>query len=805
MQAAHTQPRYETDIQQFFQWYGDNSEPGICGYTREPNCTFVPFPKLQVLFLDHERTTRLLHCIFGSDRRSPIEPKDINGGYERIFAILLLIGRGPYIEQFIQSGVGDLRLPFDALPNDLPVLAGDPDFFSAFFRCQWQFCAHVFEQSYNRSKLRNEAVLPVTSMRGIRSGPNVDVMMIVIHPAYNRLRSDAAEPTQNDIYVLKRYSTIEAERYFESELDAFRTINLGGSGENNLIGFYGTFEQHGMYNVLLEFADHGTLLDYFQTAPPVRPEDIQTFWRNLLGLIKTLDAIHKSRSGDTRGPRVLQGWHGYINPVNILVMNGGRGSKYDVLFKLDLGIEHFIDTIAPQPIGRASRAYEAPEFFREDVKDFPEDPQPEADIWSLACILSDSVTWVVRGLDGLEEYRMRRKAELERLGASADEYSFHDGGTRLQCVDEWHTELFDYKRPTDLFTEPMTQMLRDMLGEPDERPTAKQLLAKSRRILPGAGAGSMSQLGGRPMRSRTTASGTGSTTSSHTQRDPHGPVTPPESVFSVNSSRGLPIRRSVAPSQYRDQSPRLMLSRPQQTFYDLAEDEQKDTPIASPLSYTRSASSRKMSASTAPTSPASPRSGNRHTLDSLASRDILSGMQNVRMNSLGSALEPKRQYSSRSGVTSTSEGDRRDQPSPLEAVDGSPRPSSSLLRVESNTLPLGDQVSVSLASEGPIRRPSESRTPEYSPPNLENAEVVANSLVSPGRTVPNPKAAPFLPVARLHAWRQDMREKSSSITIDTRERIHLLPADKRDHVFLVSPLFLASCLENTLFHRSDSF
>jgi hypothetical protein len=55
-----------------------------------------------------------------------------------------------------------------------------------------------------------------------------------------------------------------------------------------------------------------------------------------------------------------------------------------------------------------------------------------------------------------------------------------------------------------------------------------------------------------------------------------------------------------------------------------------------------------------------------------------------------------------------------------------------------------------------------------------------------------------------------MREKSSSITIDTRERIHLLPADKRDHVFLVSFFNLASLprevvVSNALVQRAQAY
>jgi hypothetical protein len=794
MQASYIQPRYDSDIQQFFLFYNKNSEPGICGYTKEPNCTFLPFPKLRELFLDHERTTKLLQSVFGFDRPPPIDARNISRGYERIFAILLLIGRGAYIGHFVHSGIDDSRLPLHALPEDVPIPSRDPEFFSAFYKCQWQFCAHTFEKSYNRSQLRNETVLPITSIRVIRTASNADLVQINIHPAYNRLSPD--EATEATTYILKRYCVVDAEAYFEAELDAFRSLHLSGSGEGNLTAFYSTFEQHGTYNVLLEFADQGSLVDYFQKTPPLRPEDIQTFWRNLLDVIKALDAIHKMPAGAANGPRVLQGWHGNINPTSILVISKQGGSKFDVHFKLaDLGIDHFMTTMASRSsvatsTEHPSRAYDAPECSHEDNAGLS--ARPEADMWSLGCILSDAVTWVVRGIDGLEDYRIRRNVELEQLGAATDAYCFHDGEIRLQCVDDWHAELLDFKRPTDLITEPIWNMLSEMLGEPDERPTAKQLLAKSRRLLAGTGNLSQrpSQSGGRPLRSRTVGSSTASATSSQTQRELHGPITPPESLFSLGHVQTQPGQPPVPLPQYRDPSPRLMLSRPQQPFFDVAAtNDIHDTFIASPISYARSGSSGVPSGSTAPTSPTSPqaRSSIRRTQDSLAPRDILSGMQNMRMNSLGSALEFKRQ-SIVSGATSTSGGaDRNDQPSPLEA-EGSPRPPESLKRAESPKLPAGDQKPVSMVSEALIRRDSEGGVaPEYSPPSVANVELIPSPLALPARvgSKPNPKAAPFLAVSRLHKWRQDMREKSSSITIDTSERIHLLPADKRDHVFLI--------------------
>ena len=46
-------------------------------------------------------------------------------------------------------------------------------------------------------------------------------------------------------------------------------------------------------NILLEYADRGTLQDYItQVQPPDRREQIQEFWHNVLALFDGLVTIH---------------------------------------------------------------------------------------------------------------------------------------------------------------------------------------------------------------------------------------------------------------------------------------------------------------------------------------------------------------------------------------------------------------------------------------------------------------------------------------------------------------------------------
>jgi serine/threonine protein kinase len=104
---------------------------------------------------------------------------------------------------------------------------------------------------------------------------------------------------------MKTYFTSEAERYYTTEVAAFRHLGPNPS----VIKFYGSFARGDSYNVLLEYADKGTLADYFKNeSPPSEGEEIIRFWEAMFKLIDALRRIHEIGSDDSDGPRVFQGY-----------------------------------------------------------------------------------------------------------------------------------------------------------------------------------------------------------------------------------------------------------------------------------------------------------------------------------------------------------------------------------------------------------------------------------------------------------------------------------------------------------------
>ena len=111
----------------------------------------------------------------------------------------------------------------------------------------------------------------------------------------------------NTVFVLKRYCTKDAENDYNTEVDAFRKMR-SPTNSVNIIGFYGSFVQEETYNVLLEFADKGTLEDYFQnTPPPSSGEDIVKLWRGLFDILNALVMIHSMPQNESEEPQVFQG------------------------------------------------------------------------------------------------------------------------------------------------------------------------------------------------------------------------------------------------------------------------------------------------------------------------------------------------------------------------------------------------------------------------------------------------------------------------------------------------------------------
>jgi serine/threonine protein kinase len=104
---------------------------------------------------------------------------------------------------------------------------------------------------------------------------------------------------------------------------------------------------------------------------------------------------------------------------------------------------------------------------------------PEADVWSLGCIYSEAVTWLIEGYDGLLRYRQKRSVD----GGSSHS-PFHNGKSVLEVVSFQNTLLQRHTDEEDDITKKViSQMIEPMLKTTEYRPTASKILRESQAIL----------------------------------------------------------------------------------------------------------------------------------------------------------------------------------------------------------------------------------------------------------------------------------------------------------------------------------
>ena len=313
----------------FHQWIEKAQVKGTGDASLDLKHPFVPASKVRAYFQDIDNIEKILAALYWPSE-PPVDAQEIKRKYAKVFCILLLIGKGCYIDSFVRDdNLSDSHLPFEGRPPSFPPSSSTaPNFFDTFCDQQWGFCTPVFEE-YMFKDFKAKEILPIIYEQKLVGGGSATTYKIRLHDEYNWLnperkaegvswssyrshvqsayfKQDPAHELANT-FVLKRYRTKDAEKYFNNEVGAFRKLRIAGR-HRNIIGYHGCFIHNGTYNVILEFADRGTLEEYFaREAPPTSGEDIIAFWRGIFGIIGALLSIHGIPSTNHDGPQIFQG------------------------------------------------------------------------------------------------------------------------------------------------------------------------------------------------------------------------------------------------------------------------------------------------------------------------------------------------------------------------------------------------------------------------------------------------------------------------------------------------------------------
>lgn len=94
------------------------------------------------------------------------------------------------------------------------------------------------------------------------------------------------------MFVLKTYHNNKSEFLYDNERKALTM--LMNIPSDNIVTYYGSFRQHGTFNLILEYADRGSLADLLNKLdPPSTAKDILQFWYSLFSTLHGLRRIHQ--------------------------------------------------------------------------------------------------------------------------------------------------------------------------------------------------------------------------------------------------------------------------------------------------------------------------------------------------------------------------------------------------------------------------------------------------------------------------------------------------------------------------------
>ncbi|RKF57865.1 putative protein kinase-like [Golovinomyces cichoracearum] len=373
-----------------------------------------------------------------------------------IFCILLRIGRGKYITYFTgHEELSDRRLPFDLAhpPRSFPNVKGDSLFLREFCNVQQRYCVPMLDAHMLHRHFGDQQLLPITLKKSLPTRGLARSHIIEIYGSYNKIirESEKIKMPYSNIFVLRSYPTPEGLPLYARNINAFRSIrNVDG-----IIKFYGSFQHRQESHILLEYADKGTLSEFFETeAPPTRAADIVNFWANLLKLLKGLKAIHS-----------LNESHQNICTDSILVLSNGTRSSSDWQFK-------FSKT-------GTSQNYESNDSKTDSQKiKFA----ATTDIWCLGYVFSQAALWLADGYQGILEFH---KQLSDSLGIMGNKYIYEDKRLSETIIDG-HAEIENNLRRSDYVTkEILTNMVDEMLWDED-RPSADVLVHRADMIISAA-------------------------------------------------------------------------------------------------------------------------------------------------------------------------------------------------------------------------------------------------------------------------------------------------------------------------------
>jgi hypothetical protein len=189
-------------IHNFLKWLSENEILAVDDSFPGTGCSFVSLGavKSQLEKNGRERLNAILDILF-EDGGGP-DPTELLCNYVAVFCILLQIGKGHYIEHFVDHEIHDQR-EFDPehIPPKFPSSQGDDDFYKRFCEAQWRFCVPDFKENMKKV-FHDRRNLPIIEKRLVASGGSARISIIKLHSSYDKLRGSRISDTVRSLLAI---------------------------------------------------------------------------------------------------------------------------------------------------------------------------------------------------------------------------------------------------------------------------------------------------------------------------------------------------------------------------------------------------------------------------------------------------------------------------------------------------------------------------------------------------------------------------------------------------------------------------
>ncbi|KAK3942690.1 hypothetical protein QBC46DRAFT_425116 [Diplogelasinospora grovesii] len=476
----------------FMKWVPEHSQQGIDGTGgSEP---YVPYSALQEYW-----TADRINYILGSHNNLPpgIHNQDIIEGSLRIFSTLVYVTKlhevNFFMANFFDKNIDDHSLPLEE-QTGLEVFTRSPVGLEAwrnFDNNQFLFNPLSFAPPprfpHNRILLPRH-VLPLTrgELLSGKDGESSVVRKYTLHKASNL-------QVPEDTIVVKEsiHNNKESIFTFENEINAYVAfVNRDrDTASQCFLQYHGSFRQNGRGFILLEYANQGSLDDFFSRNDiPCQRSHHYELWRELRNLVAGLRFFHNLEKSERK---LLRGVHQDLKPSNIFVFREGDELTYRYRFKIgDLGLSSLKSDHDLHTDNKSTKMYGPPELTntRSNFEPLNEGVSWAADIWSLGCIFFETAVWTVlgdRGRDRFFQERMQDTQQLPSLREAGYSACFHDGSKTLGALDRMLKLIKSNRRLCDDLTERIAELIFShmLLSKPEERHRAKDLDYKFQSLL----------------------------------------------------------------------------------------------------------------------------------------------------------------------------------------------------------------------------------------------------------------------------------------------------------------------------------